>query len=74
MHFYRVRRFATSNNLGPLLVSVKIGKLVTETFEIIRKSFGDEAMSKFKTFERYERFIGGGSSGGEAINDHSRAD
>lgn len=42
-------------------------KLATETFEIIKKTFEDEVMNRFKTFEWHIRFI----EGREEINDDS---
>ena len=48
---------------------VKLGKSATETFEMIKKAFEDEAMSRSKTFKWHKRFI----EGREDINDDSRA-
>jgi len=49
---------------------VKLGKLATETFEIIKKAYEDEAMSISKIFEWHKRFL----EGHEATSDDFRAD
>jgi len=36
---------------------VKLRKSATETFEMIKKAFEDEAMSRSKTFEWHKRFL-----------------
>ncbi|CAI6356122.1 unnamed protein product [Macrosiphum euphorbiae] len=64
--------FVMSNKLEQsvcIKFCVKLGKSATETFEIIKKAFEDEAMSRSKTFEWHKRFI----EGREDINDDSRA-
>lgn len=48
---------------------IKFGKSATETFEIIKKAFEDEAMSRAKKIEWYKRFI----EGHEAIKDDYHA-
>lgn len=55
--------FVMSNKLGRRVCI----KLVTETFEIIKKTFEDEVMSRSKTFECHVRFI----EGREEINNDS---
>ncbi|CAI6344606.1 unnamed protein product [Macrosiphum euphorbiae] len=64
--------FVMSNKLEQrvcIKFCVKLGKSATETFEMIKKAFEDEAMSRSKTFEWHKRFI----EGREDINDDSRA-
>ena len=41
---------------------VKIGKYVTETFEILKIAFGEEAMCRTHTYERWKRFKEGRTS------------
>lgn len=36
---------------------IKLGKSATETFEMIKKAFKNEAMTRSKTFEWHKRFI-----------------
>lgn len=48
MYFFRARR---------VKFCVKLGKPATETTEMITNAFGNQAMSRSKTFERRKRFI-----------------
>jgi hypothetical protein len=41
---------------------VKIGKSVTETFEIMKIAFGEEAMCRTQTYELWKRFKEGRTS------------
>ena len=41
---------------------VKIGKYVTETFEMLKIAFGEEAMCRTHTYEWWKRFKGGRTS------------
>jgi hypothetical protein len=41
---------------------VKLGKSVTETLNMLRQAYGDEAMSRTQCFEWYRRFKGGRTS------------
>jgi hypothetical protein len=64
--------FVMSNKLEQrvcIKFCVKLGKSATETFEMIKKTFEDEAMSRSKIFEWHKRFI----EGREDINDDSHA-
>jgi hypothetical protein len=38
---------------------VKMGKRVTETFQLINKAYGDNAVSRTRVFEWYSRFWDG---------------
>jgi len=48
---------------------IKLEKSATETFEMIKKAFEDETMSRSKTFEWHKRFL----KGREATSDDFRA-
>jgi hypothetical protein len=41
---------------------VKLGKLVTETWNMLRQAYGDEAMSRTQCFEWHRRFKVGRTS------------
>jgi hypothetical protein len=41
---------------------VKLGKSVTETLNMLRQDYGDEAMSRTQCFEWHRRFSGGRTS------------
>jgi hypothetical protein len=37
----------------------KLGKIATETYEMLQQAFGETALSQSKTFEWYSRFKNG---------------
>jgi AraC-like DNA-binding protein len=40
----------------------KLGKTATETYEMLQQAFGETALSRYKTSERYSRFKNGRTS------------
>jgi len=47
---------------------VKLGKSATETYDLLKKIYGDECLSRTQVFERFKRF----KEGMEEIGDDQR--
>jgi hypothetical protein len=43
-------------------ICVKLGKSLTETFEMLKTAFGNEALGRPQTYEWWKRFRGGRTS------------
>jgi len=47
---------------------VKLGKSATETYDLLKKVYGDECLSRTQVFERFKRF----KEGREVVEDDQR--